>query len=172
MYRVLIIDDEEPARETLKYLIDWGKTSFEISGFAKNGKEALESYAELKPDLIITDIQMPIMDGLELIRKIRTENDSQKFVILSCHENFTYAREAIKYGVSDYLLKDLLTPQDLYSLLEKIKNEMADEKSLKSGDSAYRPHSGIIFNEIFYEEEYKNAILQGIAFENLSEVSD
>lgn len=166
MYKVLIVDDEEPARETFNYLIDWGKTPFQICKFANNGKDALEKYELLKPDLIITDIQMPVMDGLELIKRIRERNKSQKFVILTCHEDFEYAREAIKLGVSDYLLKDLLTPQDLYGLLEKIADELMDEDVKHSGD--YNNLSGISFNEIFYKEEYRNAILKGIAFENLT----
>jgi two-component system, response regulator YesN len=167
VYRVLIVDDEEPARETLKYLIDWGSTSYEIAGFAKNGKEALDAYKELEPHLIITDIQMPVMDGLELIKNIRTEDRSQKFVILSCHENFRYAKEAIKQGVSDYLLKDLLTPQDLYSLLEKVKYEIQNEARSESLNYEHKPFP--VSNESFHKEERKNTALQDIVFENLTD---
>lgn len=62
LYKVMVVDDEKPARETLNYLIDWEKTSFVIVDSAKNGKEALDKYIKYKPDLIITDIQMPVMD--------------------------------------------------------------------------------------------------------------
>lgn len=169
MYGVFIVDDEEPARETLKYLINWEQTPFRIMGSATNGKEAVEAYPQLKPKLIITDIQMPVMDGLELIRRVRMENRAQKFVILSCHENFNYAKEAIKLGVSDYLLKDLLTPQDLYSLLEKIKNEILDEERLKLDEGCLTGSPNL--KEDFFKEEYKNIALQGIAFENYTNES-
>lgn len=167
MYRVLIVDDEEPARETMKYLIDWESTSYEIAGFAKNGSEALDAYRELKPHLVITDIQMPVMDGLEFIRSVRAQDRSQKFVILSCHENFRYAKEAIKQGVSDYLLKDLLTPQDLYSLLEKVKYELQEEARPET--FSYEPRSFPASNESLHREERKNTILQDIVFGNLDE---
>lgn len=174
MYKVLVVDDEEPAHETLKCLINWEETPFRIASTAKNGKEALEKYAALKPELIITDIQMPVIDGLELIRKIRAENKDQKFVILSCHENFSYAKEAIKYGVSDYLLKDLLTPQDLYNLLEKIRNEIENEDRFsinKYNSEAYNFYTDFDFNENLYRKECRNIALQSVAFENLSKKS-
>ncbi|HYE10370.1 MAG TPA: helix-turn-helix domain-containing protein, partial [Patescibacteria group bacterium] len=139
----------------------------EIAGLAKNGKEALEAYKELKPHLIITDIQMPVMDGLELIKNIRAEDRGQRFVILSCHENFRYAKEAIKQGVSDYLLKDLLTPQDLYSLLEKVKYEIQNEARSESFSYEHKPFP--VPNESFHKEERKNTVLQDIVFENLTD---
>lgn len=125
MYKVLIVDDEFPARELLKMAVNWEEAGYEIVGEAKNGQEAYECCQRKKPDLIITDIQMPVMDGIELIRKIKEENPKQKFVILSCHESFQYAKMAIRLGVSDYLLKDSYTSEELYLLLRS----MADEKA-------------------------------------------
>ncbi len=68
MYKVLIVDDELPARETLKKIIDWNQTQFEICGVARNGKEGIDMFETFRPDLIITDIQMPVMDGIRLIK--------------------------------------------------------------------------------------------------------
>jgi len=130
MYKVLVVDDERPARETIRHIINWENTCFKIISYAKNGAEALEMYEKHRPDLIITDIQMPIIDGLELIRRIRHKDNNVKFVILSCHENFNYAKEAIKMGVSDYLLKDLITENDIYWLLQNIKDKLEKENSL------------------------------------------
>jgi two-component system, response regulator YesN len=166
VYRVLIVDDEEPARETLRYLINWENTAYSIAGFAKNGIEAMDEYEKLKPHLVITDIQMPVMDGLDLIKRIRAKSSNQKFVILSCHEDFKYAKEAIKYGVSDYLLKDLLTPQDLYSLLEKVKCEIQNEEKLELYQNGHKQYAAS--NESFYKDENRNVILQDIVFENLT----
>lgn len=166
MFKILVVDDEKPARETIACLINWEDTDFKIVEFAKNGREALEKYNLYKPDLIITDIQMPIMDGLELIREIRKGDNEQKFIILSCHEKFQYAREAIKMGVSDYLLKDLLKPQDLYNVLEKIKVELDYIKNKELNKYNNEVSVGNL-NE--FEEAYRNAGLKSIIFEKLSE---
>ena len=136
MNKVLIVDDEFPARELLKMAIDWEKAGYEITGEAKNGQEAYRCYQEEKPDLIITDIQMPVMDGIELIRKIKEEDPEQRFVILSCHESFQYAQMAIKLGVSDYLLKDSYTSEELYLLLRSMAKEK--ERTLERPDHTGR----------------------------------
>lgn len=165
MYKVLIVDDEKPARETLKYLINWEKTEFRIVDDAKNGKEALDKYNLYKPELIITDIVMPIMDGLEFIRKVKMIYKRQKFIILSCHENFYYAKEAIKLGASDYLLKDLLKPDDLYELLEKVKQELSDAKEIDATNAEVDISD--INND--YAKEIKNVVLKSLVLEELDE---
>lgn len=120
MNTVMLVDDERPARELLKMTIDWERAGFCILWEARNGKQALEQYHEKKPDLIITDIQMPVMDGLEFLEQIKKTCPSQKVVILSCHENFAYARQALKLGVMDYIIKDSLTDEVLYGLLKNM----------------------------------------------------
>lgn len=120
MKTVMLVDDERPARELVKMTINWEKAGFQILWEARNGKQALEQYAEKKPDLIITDIQMPVMDGLELLERVKAICPSQKVVILSCHEDFSYARRALRAGVLDYLIKDALTDEVLYNLLESL----------------------------------------------------
>lgn len=117
----MIVDDEIPAREILSYIIKWEDTDFRIVYSASNGKEALDKYIGIKPDLIITDIQMPIMNGLDFIEEVQKLNKDQKFLILSCYEDFTYAQRAMKMGVTDYLIKDLISPNDLYGILAKTK---------------------------------------------------
>lgn len=120
MNTVMLVDDERPARELLKMTIDWERAGFCILWEARNGKQALEQYNEKRPDLIITDIQMPVMDGLEFLEQIKKICPSQKVVILSCHENFAYARQALKLGVMDYIIKDSLTDEVLYNLLKNM----------------------------------------------------
>ena len=114
----MLVDDERPARELLKMTIDWEKTGFKVIYEARNGKQALEYYSQKQPDLIITDVQMPVMDGLEFLEQVKAICPTQKVVILSCHENFSYAKRALKLGVMDYLIKDALTGEVLYNLLE------------------------------------------------------
>ncbi len=121
-YTVFVVDDEKPAQRKIELLLEQINSSFEYSGSAKNGKEALESYMVSKPDLLLVDIQMPVMDGLEFIRKIKALDETQAVIIISCHEKFSYAKEAVQLGVLDYLIKDLLTKDELHTVLMKAEN--------------------------------------------------
>lgn len=160
MHKVMIVDDERPARELLKMLADWGMAGFEIVAEATNGKDALQKYREFHPDLIITDIQMPVMDGIELMRAVRENDPEQRFVILSCHESFEYAREALKMGAMDYLIKDALTKEALSALLMQLQLAMSPE-----GSSVTTQHSPRIQRILAYIEEnyHKDITLQDIA---------
>ncbi len=126
MKKVMIVDDERPARELLKMAIDWEKAGYEIVAEAKNGKDAYEQCKLCKPDVVITDIQMPVMDGIQFIEAVKREKGRQHFVILSCHESFQYAQKAMKLGVEDYLIKDSYSSTELYLLLEHL-NDREDE---------------------------------------------
>lgn len=120
MRSVLIVDDETPARELIKMSLDWCSFGYDPILEAKNGREALKIFQSRQPSLIITDIQMPVMDGLELIRAVRKINPGQPVAVLSCHERFAYAREAIRLGVIDYILKDSFTGGTLADLLSRL----------------------------------------------------
>lgn len=156
--KVLIVDDEKPAREMLAHTIDWDNTAFEICDYAINGKDALEKYYKHNPDLIITDIQMPRMNGLELIDTIRQNDLEQRFIILSCYEKFSYAREAIRMNVEDYLIKDLITPQDLLSLLLKVQKEIRE-------DVGYKKSKGYSMENDEFLYTLGNTTLKKILFE-------
>lgn len=153
MYKVMIVDDEKPARELLKMALDWEKAGFRIIGEALDGQEAFEMFEKTKPDLIITDIQMPVMDGIELIRKVKGVNPSQKFVILSCHESFSYAKQAMKLGAKDYLIKDTYTSNELYATLKNVIHE--EEEYSKEKEEKIRSH------EIQEDENCFRNIAQG-----------
>lgn len=161
MYKVMIVDDEIPAREILSYIINWETTDFRIVFNASNGKEALNKYSDIKPDLIITDIQMPIMDGLDLIEEVQKINKAQKFVILSCYEDFTYAQRAMKMGVTDYLIKDLISPNDLYGILAKTKTDI-DNATIKI-DKTTKEHKLLNFLK-----ENKDVALRKLIFNDIS----
>lgn len=107
MYRVMIVDDEEPIRQGLKALIDWKSCGFEIVGEASDGRQALANIPLLCPDVIITDIQMPEINGLELIRQTKQDGFLGFFIVISGFAEFSYAQTAIRYGVKSYLLKPL-----------------------------------------------------------------
>ncbi len=124
MKTILLVDDEFPARQMVKSMVDWGKSGFTVMYEAKNGAEALQLYRQHKPDLIISDIQMPVMDGLELLSAIRETDPQQLFIILSCFERFDYARQLVRLGGLDYLIKDTLTPEGLYTALQQAKGRL------------------------------------------------
>ncbi|WP_026521399.1 response regulator transcription factor [Butyrivibrio sp. VCB2001] len=105
MTRVLIVDDEKYVRMGIKSETDWALIGCEVVGEAANGIEGLEAAETLRPDLVISDIRMPKMDGIEMAEKIIEKCPGTKVIFLTAYNEFEYARQAIRIGVSDYLLK-------------------------------------------------------------------
>ena len=105
MTRVLIVDDEKYVRMGIKSETDWSLIGCEVVGEAANGIEGLEAAETLRPDLVISDIRMPKMDGIEMAEKIIEKSPKTKVIFLTAYNEFEYARQAIRIGVSDYLLK-------------------------------------------------------------------
>lgn len=131
MYRILIVDDEFLVRLGLKTTIDWKANGYEVVGEASNGREALEMVKILKPDIVLVDIKMPIMDGLEFITEVRKTNRTLSFIILSNYESFAYAKRAMVLGVSQYLLKSEINEEVLLASLESVnlKRRVEEKKS-------------------------------------------
>ncbi|MDR1176418.1 MAG: response regulator [Treponema sp.] len=127
MKKVLIVDDEVIPRKSLKSIIPWAEFGYTIAGEAANGKAALTMVEELAPELIFTDITMPVMNGIEFIRALKEKGISAKVVILSCHEDFTYLRDAMRLGAVDYLLKHTFEAEDIRRLLSKIDEQFRKE---------------------------------------------
>lgn len=123
--RLLIIDDELILRNGLRYLCNWEEHGMIIVGEAANGKEALEKIEELEPHIVLMDIVMPVMNGIDFAKMMQMKYPEIKMIVLSSFSEFDYVREAFKYGVSDYLLKPKLKAEELLSLLEKVKGELS-----------------------------------------------
>jgi two-component system response regulator YesN len=121
MYRVLIVEDEFIVRYGIRSMIDWEKAGIEVTGEAANGKEALELIHLNPPDILITDIKMPVMDGIQLIKEVRNSGYVMKIIILSNLEEFQYAQKAISHGVSEYLIKSDMMPRDFEKALMNVK---------------------------------------------------
>lgn len=108
MYNVLLVDDDIYIRQGLRNLIQWNESGFSIAGEAGNGMEAYDWMLRHRPDVVITDIRMPVLDGLELAAKAAAEYPSPVFfIIVSGYEDFKYAQQAVRCGVRDYLLKPI-----------------------------------------------------------------
>ncbi|MFC6650159.1 response regulator [Paenibacillus rhizoplanae] len=124
MYRVIIVEDEFIVRYGIRSMIEWEAIGLEVTGEAANGREALELMAAGLPDILITDIKMPVMDGIELIAEVRKRSAELKIIILSNLEDFQYAKEAIKHNVSEYMIKSDMMPRDFEQVLLKLKESL------------------------------------------------
>ena len=130
MLKIMIVDDEFYFREAIKISLPWNELGFEICGEAKNGRDALEKVAAIKPEIIIVDINMPIMDGLEFVQHLRETNNDIKIIILTGHSEFNYARQAVKLGVFNYLLKPV-DEEELKKTLLDLRNIINKENRIK-----------------------------------------
>jgi two-component system response regulator YesN len=133
MKRILIVDDEYLVRLGLKTTIDWEAHGYVIAGEAANGRDALELFEKTGPDVILTDIKMPIMDGLELTRAVKAKNRKVRIVILSHYDEFAYAREALSAGAFRYILKSELTKTNLVNMLQALFDDSGAEDTGRNG---------------------------------------
>ena len=131
MYSVMLVDDEKLILQGLMNIIDWEGLGLRIVETSQNGYEALEKFKKISVDIIVTDINMPRLTGLELIKEIRSINSKTKFVILTGYDEFTYAKEAIKYGVESYILKPI-NEEELEEALIGIVKYLNDKKQEKN----------------------------------------
>ncbi len=131
MYKILIAEDEKLVRIGLKHSFDWGKYDMTIISDVGNGLDAYNGYTQTHPDVMIIDIKMPEMDGMELLRKIRENDSYTKIIILSCLDDFEIARQAMNLGASGYLLKLTMTNEEMDKLLGKVYRELEEEKKTR-----------------------------------------
>lgn len=164
MYSLLIVDDEPLVQAGIKSMLNWKEFDIEICGIAMNGKAALELIEQYAPDIVITDIKMPVMSGLELIRICRERygNNAPAFIILTSYEDFHMAKEALQYQVSDYLVKLELNADSLKESVQRViarkeKERSASENSvsLSSADvhSFYDKFFIKLLNNLFESKE-------------------
>ena len=126
LYRILLADDEEEVRKGIIRKMDWERLGFLVAGDAENGEDALEKIEQLKPDVVMTDIRMPYMDGLTLAAKIRQKYPSIKILIFSGFDDFEYAQQAIKLKVTEYILKPV-NVEELTEILNRVRESLDEE---------------------------------------------
>lgn len=129
MLKVLLVDDEFLVRLAFSNTINWMENDFELIGAVANGVEAYEIMKKERPDIVITDLTMPLMDGLELIEKSKGDGLPCEFVVLSCHNEFEYVKQSLKLGVFDYILKLSMDMKELMDVLERLRKKILSQRS-------------------------------------------
>lgn len=131
MWKVLLVEDESLIRKGIRMTVNWGALNCMVVGEAENGEEGLKAVSALHPDLIITDLRMPKMDGLEMLKKLREEGNEAAVIVLTAYDQFSYARSALRLGVVDYLLKPF-HDGELEETILRIKRKEGERKEKPS----------------------------------------
>lgn len=160
MYKSLIVDDEKNIRNRLAETFPWSELGFSSVVTAKNGKEALEKIKQNPPDIVLTDIMMPVMNGLELAKEINKTFPQIKVVVLSAYDDFKYAQEAIQYRVKGYLLKPLIKG-DFYDLMKQLVDELEKERNADVDNLDYIEQMLLDLTKGVELEEYQKNWLAG-----------
>ncbi len=136
MYKLLIVDDEPLVQVGVRSMLNWGKLDIDEPDTASNGRAALDIIEEKHPDIVITDIKMPLLDGLELVRQCRERygDSDPHFIFLTSYEEFSLARQAIVYGVSDYLVKLELSPKALEDAVLRVIEDIQKKRALQPAE--------------------------------------
>lgn len=121
--KLMIVDDEPLALENFAEIVDWEAHGHQLVGCAENGAKALKLIQHVKPEVVFTDIRMPVMDGLELAKLLNEQYPEISVVLLTAYRDFEYALKAISYGVREYLLKNQIEPDKILTILQRIQNE-------------------------------------------------
>lgn len=164
MIKTIIVDDDIEMLDWLEQVVPWEENGFKITGRAKNGAEACELCSKNMPDLVITDITMPVLDGLEFVYKIKEIKPDVRCIMLTCHEDFKFAQEALKIDVDDYILKYSLTSESMVEVLKKIKTKIEEDKSKKESERLLK--SELLKNRIVLLEKFITDIMEGTLNKN------
>ena len=160
LYRIILVDDEEEVRKGIIRKIDWERLGFEVAGDAENGQDALEKIEQLEPDVVMTDIRMPYMDGLTLTARIRQKYPSVKILIFSGFDDFEYAQQAIKLNVTEYILKPV-NVEELTEILVRVKENLDEEieqrRNVNLLRDSYRSSLPIL-RELFLNDMVRSAV--------------
>ncbi|MCI2069452.1 MAG: response regulator [Bacilli bacterium] len=185
MYKVLIVEDEEIIRKGLIFSFDWARSNCTVIGEAANGQEGLKKILSEQPDIVITDIKMPILSGIEMIKRGKI-SCSFTAIVLSGYSDFDYAKEAIRIGVTDYLLKPLNNDDlanalenaeenvDIMRNYEKLSNKLADMSKAKIVEDVDVENTPLLVKQVldYLQKNYaKKILLEEIAEQVISSVT-
>ncbi|HJA26081.1 MAG TPA: response regulator [Candidatus Fournierella merdigallinarum] len=138
MLKVVLVEDEPLVRQGLALAVDWASMGCVVVGEAEDGEEGCRVARKTDPDLILTDVRMPRMDGISMIARLRQEGCRAEFIILTAYSDFEYAHSALKLGVTDYLLKPFEDDSELEAAVEKIRQRLAQRAQPAAGGGLFR----------------------------------
>ncbi len=154
LYRIMLVDDEEEVRTSIIKKIKWEETGFIVVGDAENGQDALDKIEIYEPDVILTDIKMPYIDGLELARRVKKNYPSIRIVIFSGFDEFEYAKQAIQCKVTEYIVKPV-NGEELTQILIQIRNsldkELEEKRSIKTLRDSYKKNLPLLKEHFFLD---------------------
>ncbi len=158
MYSVMLVDDEEEVRIAIEKKINWGELGFQVVGTAENGEDALEKAIVLQPDVVMTDINMPFMDGLTFSKQLKSQFPATKIVIFSGYDEFEYAKEAIELSAEEYILKPI-NALELQEIFARIKTRLDDEFDKRRNMETLEKY----YNESipFFREQFLIGLIEG-----------
>lgn len=149
MKKVMLVEDEELILQGIRNIIDWEALGLDVVHMAHNGKEALSLWEKEPVDLVVTDVEMPVMNGLNLLKEIRSRNERVRFVILTGYDEFEYARKAIQLDVEDYILKPIdeeqleaVAKKALLKLQEMDQDNARRWRTALDGRSSWKEEAG------------------------------
>lgn len=152
--KVIVVDDEVPIRENLR-AFSWARHDFELVGEARHGQEALEMCLSKQPDIVVTDIVMPVMDGLRLTSRLKEWKPDVQIIMLTSHSDFEYARQALVLGACDFLLKGTYRDEDLLASLAKAKSRLPGVPQEESqSDKRYEIRRAVAFIREHLKESF------------------
>lgn len=157
MWKVIAADDERYIREALQKLIDWEKMNCCLVAVAGDGQELIEAAEEKRPDIIITDIRMPVMDGLEVCRYVYETCQEAQVILLTAHSEFEYARTAIRYNVCEYVLKVSII-EELPKAVEKAVRELEKGRCEMEKEKGEETGNLYLQMEQYIEQNYQSRI--------------
>lgn len=156
--RVLIADDEMLVRAGLRSTLDWEKHGFTVIGEADQGEKTLHMLEEFRPDILLLDINMPMMNGIDVLKEMRNRKTLCKVIVLSCHDEFEYVKEAMRYGAVEYILKHKISSDSILHVLMEVKNEIEQEDQ----HNAIHPSARKLDREAIYmRNEFLQQLLRG-----------
>ena len=161
MYKVFLVDDEIVIRENIRNSFPWegnGGSEFSLAGEAPDGEIALQMMQDVKPDILITDIRMPFMDGMQLCEAVSHTMPWVQIVILSGYDDFAYAQQAISLGVKEYLLKPV-SAQELLEVLKRIASRICEDRRQQADGErrAQRGHDRRVGKQLLVPAQRKTA---------------
>ena len=130
LLKIVLVEDEFYIRETLKRVIDWKTEGCEIVDEAASGKQAIDKIRKQHPDLILLDINLPDINGFEVIERLKQEGEKAKIIIITGYDTFEFAKKAISYGVTDYILKPVMAAE-LINVIRRVSARTREEKKEK-----------------------------------------